>query len=291
MHTNSQPNKSLLRTTPYALRTFYYILLALPFLCPFIWLILGSFWPDFQPLSDVWRDPLSFEPTLENYGIAGEMVPMGRFALNSLRVVIIAVPLSLIIGSLAGFAMTRLEARLQNLMIWSSLGALLAPPTALWLARFPLFKALGWVDTPWPLVSPAFIGGTPFFVLLFFWTFRRLSPAIFEAATLDGASPWQQWWYLALPLSRNTVAGVAILSFVLFWGNFTDPLLYLRSESQMTLPVGLRFLSQLDPVRWPIMMAGAVMLTLPVVAIFLVGQRYFWQEWNAATMRQEEKIE
>jgi multiple sugar transport system permease protein len=69
----------------------------------------------------------------------------------------------------------------------------------------------------------------------------------------------------------------------MFWGNFTDPLLYLRSESQMTLPVGLRMLAQLDPTRWPVLMAGAVLLTLPVVVVFLVGQRFFWHGWQVIT--------
>lgn len=271
-----------LRNAWWVLRSAYYFLLLFPFFCPFLWLLVASFWPDNQPLSAVWQIFQNFQPTLANYHTATTLVPMGRFALNSLRVVLIAVPLTLLVASLAGFALTQLPQQVQRGLVWLLLGALLAPPTALWLARFPIFKALGWVDTPWPLISPAFIGGTPFFVLLFYWSFRRLSPALFEAAILERASPWQLWWHVALPMSSNTVAGVAILSFVLFWGNFTDPLLYLRSESQMTLPVGLRFLAQLDPTRWPVLMAGAVLLTLPVVVVFLVGQRFFWHGWQVA---------
>ena len=198
---------------------------------------------------------------------------MARFGFNSLRVVIIAVPFTLFVASWAGFALIRLPIRVQKVMIWLSLAALLAPPTALWLARFPLFKALGRVDTLFPLIAPALIGGSPFFVLLFYWSFRRLPPDLFEAAILDGASSWQLWWHIALPTSSNTVAGVTILSFVLFWGNFTDPLLYLRSEAQMTWPVGLRLLAQLDATRWPVIMAGAVMLTLPVVLVFWHGSK------------------
>lgn len=274
-------NNQKLRPTSYV-RSASSLLLALPFLCPLLWLVVASLWPDYQPLSVIWQAPERFQPTLANYVTASTLVPMGRFALNSLRVVIIAVPLTLLTASLAGFALTQLPERVQRVMVWLSLAALLAPPTALWLARFPLFKALGWVDTPWPLIAPALIGGTPFSVLLFYWTFRRLPPTLFEAARLEGASPWQLWWHIALPLSANTTAGVAILSFVFFWGNFIDPLLYLRSEAQMTLPVGLRFLAQLDSTRWPVLMAGAVMLTLPVVVIFLVGQRFFWHEWELA---------
>lgn len=260
--------------------------LVIPFVCPLLWLFIASLWPDYQPLSVLWRASESFRPTFSNYASAASLVPMARFAFNSLRVVIIAVPLTLLVASWAGFALIRLPLRVQKVMIWLSLAALLAPPTALWLARFPLFKALGWINTPWPLIAPALIGGSPFFVLLFYWSFRRLPPELFEAAILDGASPWQLWWHIALPSSSNTVAGVTILSFVLFWGNFTDPLLYLRSEAQMTLPVGLRLLAQLDATRWPVIMAGAVMLTFPVVLVFWIGQRFFWHEWNSVKSNQ-----
>jgi multiple sugar transport system permease protein len=282
----SNPLRTLhaaLRNTYYVLRITGYILLIIPCLCPFLLLLLGSLWPDYQPLSAIWQIFQNFQPTLTNYHTAATLVPLAHFAFNSLQVILMAVPLTLLVASLAGFALLHLPHRIQTAIVWFSLGALLAPPTALWLARFPIFKALGWVDTPWPLVSPALIGGTPFFVLLFYWGFRRLSPAFFEAAILEGASPWQVWWHVALPMSSNTVAGVTILSFVMFWGNFTDPLLYLRSESQMTLPVGLRMLAQLDPTRWPVLMAGAVLLTLPVVVVFLVGQRFFWHGWQVIT--------
>lgn len=256
------------------------ICLVIPFVCPLLWLLIASLWPDYQPLSVLWRAPSSFQPTLGNYVSAANVVPMARFAFNSLRVVIIAVPASVLVASWAGFALIRLPTPVQKVMIWVSLAALLAPPTALWLARFPLFKALGWIDTLLPLIAPALIGGSPFFVLLFYWSFRRLPSELFDAALLDGASPWQLWWHIALPTSSNTVAGVTILSFVLFWGNFTDPLLYLRSEAQMTLPVGLRLLAQMDATRWPVIMAGAVMLTLPVMLVFWVGQRFFWHQWE-----------
>ncbi|MBN1888314.1 MAG: carbohydrate ABC transporter permease [Thermoflexales bacterium] len=247
-------------------------LAVLLFLCPPAWLLLASLWPDNQPLSAAWRSLRAFQPTLGNYITAVTMAPMGRFALNSCLVVALAVPLSLLVASWAAFALNQLSHRLRATVLGLSWAALLAPPTVLWLARFPIFKALGWIDSPWPLVAPALIGGSPFFVLLFFWSFRRLSPELFESAILDGANAWQVWWRVALPASRGVTAGVTILNFVLFWGNFADPLLYLRSEAHMTLPVGLRLLAQLDATRWPVIMAGAVMLTLPVLAVFALGE-------------------
>lgn len=253
------------------------LLLALPFLYPLAWLIISALWPDHQPLAMLWLEPASFRPTFGNFATAVDVVPMARFALNSLRVVALAVPLTLLVASLTAFAMTQLPSRAQALLVWLSMAALLAPQKALWLARFPIFKALDMVNTPWPLVAPALLGGSPFYVLLLYWTFRRLPTELYEAARLDGASQWQIWRRVALPLARNALFAVGILHFLHVWGDFADPLLYLRSTAQMTLPVGLRLLAEIDITRWPVVMAGALMLTAPAVIVFLLGQRYVQQ--------------
>ncbi len=257
------------------LQTLLSILAALLFLAPVIWLLVGSFRPANLPISDLARAPLAFRPTLENYAEAVTIVPMGRFAFNSLRVVLIAVPLSLVVASMAGFAMVHLPQRERTAMLWLSLAALMAPATALWLARFPLFKALGWIDTPLPLIAPAFLGGSPLFVMIFYWSFRRLSDDLLNAARIDGANLRQIWWSVFLPSAPAAVVGVTILSTLLFWSNFTDPLLYLRSTQQMTMPIGVRLLAQLDPTRWPTWLAGSVLLTLPVLLFSFAGLRWF----------------
>lgn len=253
------------------------LLLALPFVYPLVWLVIGALWPDHQPLAIIWLDPASFRPSFANFATAMEVVPMARFAFNSLRVVALAVPLTLLIASLTAFAMTQLPARPQMMLVWLSMAALLAPQKALWLARFPIFKTLELVNTPWPLVAPALIGGSPFYVLLLYWTFRRMPAEFYEAARLDGATSWQIWRRIALPSAREALIAVGVLHFLHVWGDFADPLLYLRSTAQMTLPVGLRLLSEIDITRWPVVMAGALILTAPAVLVFLLGQRYVQQ--------------
>jgi multiple sugar transport system permease protein len=120
------------------------------------------------------------------------------------------------------------------------------------------------------------MGSSPFFVLLYFWTFRRLPPQLFEAARLDGAGPLRTWALVAVPLARPTTTSVAVLAFVLYWRDFVAPLLYLRSEGLYTLPVGLRVLQQLGKTDWPLLLAGSVVATAPIVAVFLLAQRAFW---------------
>jgi multiple sugar transport system permease protein len=244
------------------------------FAFPLVWLVIGALWPDHQPLAAIWWMPAQFRPMPVNFVTAWQSVPMARFLTNSLFVVLLAVPLTVLVATAAAFAMTQLPARWQSLLVWLSLAALLAPRQALWLARFPLFKALGWVDSPWPLIAPALIGGSPFFVLLLYSAFRRLPVELFEAAVLDGASTAQLWRLIGVPLVRGAMMAVALLTFLHTWGDFADALLYLRSTAHMTLPVGLRLLTQLDATRWPVMLAGATILTAPSVLVYLWGQRF-----------------
>jgi multiple sugar transport system permease protein len=250
---------------------------ALPFLYPLAWLCISALWPDYQPLAIIWLEPERFRPSFDNFATAVTVAPMGRFAFNSLRIVVLAVPLTLLVASLAGFAMLQLHQRSQSFLVWLSLAALLAPQKALWLSRFAVFKTLGWVNTPWPLVAPALLGGSPFYVLLLYGILRRVPRDLWEAARIDGASLWQLWRHLALPLTREALLAVAVLQFLHVWGDFADPLLYLRSVTQMTLPVGLRLLTELDITRWPVVMAGAMLLTAPAIGVFLLGQRFVQQ--------------
>jgi multiple sugar transport system permease protein len=253
------------------------LLLAIPFLYPLLLLCIGALWPDYQSLTEIWLAPERFRPSFDNFRTVANLVPVARFTLNSLRVVLLAVPLSLLVASLAAFAITHLPARGQTLMVWISLAALVAPPKALWLARFIVFKTLGWVDTPWPLVAPALLGGSPFYVLLLYGFLRSIPRELWEAARIDGAMPGQMWRYIALPLTREALLAVAVLHFLHVWGDFADPLLYLRSTAQMTLPVGLRLLTELTITRWPVVMAGATLLAAPAIGVFLVGQRVVYQ--------------
>lgn len=245
------------------------------FLFPSLWMILGSLWPDYTLSTDLFRFDRDLRLTLANYVTASTLVPLGRFSLNSLVVVLVAVPLSLFVASSAAFAMARHRLFGSDLLVTLSLMALIAPPTALWLARFPLFRAAGLLDSLWALIAPALLGGSPFFVLLFYWSFRRISAELWEAAELDGADPWRLWWFVALPAIRPIFLVAAVLIFALFWGNFTDPLLYLRSRDLLTLPIGVQLLAQLDSTRLPLLLSGATIVTAPILILFLVGTFVF----------------
>lgn len=247
------------------------ILAGLLFSLPVGWLLIGAMLPEHSVIVSLWDSP-DRHFSMQNFRTVTALIPVGQFILNSLRVVAIGVPFSLLSASLAGFAMIRLSKPAAQALVALSILALLSPPTALWLARFPIYKTVGWLDSPLALIAPALLGGSPFFVLIFYRGFSRISLEQIEASQLDGATYWRIWWSIALPACRTTVLVVAVLSFLLFWNNFSDPLLYLRSENQFTLPVGLQLLAQLDSTRWPVLLAGAVLLAVPPLFLLLLLQ-------------------
>lgn len=241
------------------------LFVGLLFLLPVWWLVNAAFYPPATPLPthlQLWPDT----PTPANLGRVFTLVPMGRFTANSLLVAATAVPLTLITGSWAGLAMARLPQKAQRRWVLISLAVLMVPGIALWSTRFLVYEWLGWLDSYWALIAPAWMGTSPFFVLMFYRAFRRLPPAVYDAALLDGAGVWQLWRLVALPLARPTAVAVALLAFIVYWGDFINPLLYLSRERLYTLPVALQLLQAMTPSDYPLLMAGALWsLVIPVL--------------------------
>ncbi|MCL4263288.1 MAG: carbohydrate ABC transporter permease [Anaerolineae bacterium] len=248
--------------------------LAVIFVLPLVWMVAASLYPPGTPLPTSLQ-LLPDEPTLRNYGRVWQLIPIGRFTLNSLLVVALAVPITLVIASWTGLAMALLPRSHQRFWVLISLAVLMAPSIALWSTRFFIYRYLGWYDTVWALIAPAWMATSPFYVLIFYRAFRRIPGAMYDAARMDGAGVLQLWWLVALPAARPTAVGVAVLSFVFYWGDFISPLLYLRSQSRYTLPVALQLLEQLSRSDWALLMAAAVWATLIPVFIFLLVQPYF----------------
>ena len=256
------------------------IAVAAIFVLPLAWVVIASLrQPGLPPPrgTEWWSRP----PAWGNYRRLFELVPLDDYARNSLLVIALAVPLTIVTASWAGLAMAQLSGRLRRGLLILAVLLRLVPVTALWLTRFFLFARLGLLDSVWALIAPALMGSSPFYVLLYYWSYRRVPRAVFESARLDGANPLRVWATIALPLARPTTATVAVLAFVLYWRDFIAPLLYLRSERLYTLPIGLRLLQQLVRTDWPILLAGCVVATLPIVAVFLLAQRAFWPEDRA----------
>jgi multiple sugar transport system permease protein len=256
------------------LRVAATLAIVLLFVLPLWWMIVASLRPvGLPPPKTIEWWPV--DPQWGNYVEIFNQVPMGRYALNSLLVVLVAVPMTLLTASLAGFGLSQLRGPWRSWLLIAAIALLMVPAPAVWLFRYQLLRWLGLLTSLWSLVLPAFAAGSPLLVLLFYWTFQRNPAELYEAARVEGADAWTTWRKIAMPMARPTVAAVVVLSFALYWNDFTNPVLYLYRPSTYTLPVGLQILKQLDATNWSLLMAGAVVVTLPIVLLFLALQPLF----------------
>jgi multiple sugar transport system permease protein len=250
------------------------------FTMPLAIMVLGSLHDPAEP-PPVGSELFAVEGT-QAYDKAFGLVDLGRQLLNSLTVVAFAVPLTVLCASLAGFAMTRLEPGARRLALGFTLVCLTIPLSALWVPRFAIWRTLGVLDTYVPLIAPALVGTSPVLVLLAYWAARRVPRDLVDAARLEGLGPLRTWWQVAVPLMRPTLFAIGALAFVAHWSNFIEPLLYLFDPAKATLPLGLSALRQLGPTDFPVLLAGAVVATLPPVVAFALVQRRFLNDTREA---------
>jgi multiple sugar transport system permease protein len=247
------------------------------FAFPLVWMISFSLRRlDLPPPTqfELFAPPYAFD----NYTRVLTDWPLAQFTWNSTHVVLWAVPLTVLTASWAGFAIAQLPRRAQVGLLMLSVALLLVPAPAVWVPRFLIFTFLNLRDTLVPLIAPALMGTSPFYVIMFYIAFARVPRDVYESAQLDGASVWRTWATIGLPLVQPTTIAVALLSFVFHWSNYVDPFLYLHSETTYTLPVGIQLLSQAIKANWPLLMAAATIMAAPVVVVFVIAQRFFLQE-------------
>lgn len=253
------------------------------FLLPLFWALVASLrQPGLPPLPTIEWWPSA--PHWGNYQEIFRIVPMARYLVNSLIVVVAAVPLTLLTASLAGFGMAQLPDDSRQRLLLGSVALLVIPAAAVWMFRFQVLSWFGLVDNLGALVAPAFAASNPLFVLLYYWAFRHLPAEMFEAARLDGAGALTVWRRIAMPLALPTTVSVTVLTFVMYWSDFVSPVLYLYDTRRYTMPIGLQLLNQLDSTNAPLLMAGAVFMTLPIILLLAFLQRFFLHDLSPASL-------
>ena len=258
----------------------FMLLLAVLFLFPFAWMVSTSFKEPREAL--VWPpqwipDPITFENYARLFvGRTASYLPFSRFVLNSAYIAVLVVVGRVIVCSAAGFAFARLRFPGRDLAFAMLLAALLLPPVIMIIPLYSIYLSLGWIDTHMPLlVSPIF--ASTFGTFLFRQFFKTLPPDLDEAAIIDGASYWQTFWRVAMPLAKPVAAVLAIFTFQESWNNFQTAIIYITTLRKQTLPVGLQAFNQEFNTEYTLLMAGSVLALLPILILFIVFQRYFVQ--------------
>lgn len=256
------------------LRPFGAIVAAALFSVPLLTIVLGALHAPGDPIP---RD-LTFlgpQPSLDALQRAFELVPLGTQLANSATVVVVAVPLSVLVASMAGFGMVLLDERRRRLVLGAALVLLVVPPAAVWVPRFVLLSRVELTDSLVALMLPALMATTPFAVLLCYWSARRIPRELLEASRLAGLGPVATWWRVGVPLTRPTLVAVAAIVFAAHWGNFVDALLYLYDPQNYTLPLGMSQLRLLGPDDTATVLAGALVVALPAALAFAAVQSRF----------------
>ncbi|HEY0739113.1 MAG TPA: carbohydrate ABC transporter permease [Herpetosiphonaceae bacterium] len=243
-------------------------------LLPFIWMLSTSLKtpPQIFTYPPVWLpDPIAWQ----NYRETVSVMPFGRFYLNSLIVASSITVLQLLTSSLAAFAFARLRFRGSNALFLLYLATLMIPFQVTMLPNFILMSWLRWFDTYQALILPPAFSAFSTFLLRQY--FLGLPLDLDEAARIDGASSFRIWWQIVLPLSGPVLAALTIFVFLNNWNDFLWPLVITDSIEMRTLPVGLSILQGQYSVRWNLLMAGSVIAMLPVLIVYILGQKWFIQ--------------
>lgn len=251
-------------------------LIALTALClaPLLWMLSVSF----MPAGGASRFPpplLPSAPTLDNYRALFERIGMGGYFLNSVIVSAATTLLSLIVNAMAGYAFAKLRFAGRERIFKALLAALVIPSQVAMLPLFLMLKQMGLVNSFAGVVVPGL--ASVFGIFLVRQYARSIPDELMEAARIDGAGEWLIFWRIVLPMLKPVLVTLAIFTFMGTWNDFMWPLIVLTDQSNYTLPVALASLSREHIQDVEMMMAGAVLTLLPVLALFLALQRYYIQ--------------
>ncbi len=212
-----------------------------------------------------------------NYIKAFQQVPLFSYFVNSVFVSICTTLGQLLFSSMAAYGFSRFSFPHKNLWFMAFLITMMIPPQVNIVPLFFVMKTFHWVDTYAGLIVPGLFGA--FGVFLLRQWFNGLPKELEEAARIDGCNPWQVFWHVALPLAKPALVALAIFVFIASWNSFMWPLIITQSDTMRTLPVGIASLksSYRDVTDWSVLMAASTISILPILAVFLAGQRQFIQ--------------
>ena len=252
------------------------VLIAVIILLPLAWMVSTSFKPKSQLfLPIIYWIPKRF--TWKNYTdlLNDPAIPIIRWFVNSIGVASVSTVLTLLVDSLAAYAYARMEFAGRNVIFGFMLATLFLPGMMFLIPNFVIIANLGLLNTYAGVILPYLAGVFGVFFLRQF--FESLPRELEEAARIDGANRFQTFYKIALPLAKPALATLGIITFLASWNDFLWPLLVLQDSDLQTLPLGLAMLQGAYTSEYGLMMAGAVIVAIPTLLLFIILQRFVVQ--------------
>ena len=266
------------RRVAFARRWWVYALLTIGLLItvvPFVWMLLGSLKTQSE-LTQVPPTWLPADPTFDNYSRMWNRLEFPRFFLNSAVIAGLITVANLVFTSMVGYALAKLRFAGRDQLFLLVMGTLLVPTSVTMVPLFVLITKLGLLDTYWAVILPS--AAAPVGVFLMRQFMLSIPDDLIEAGRVDGASEWFIFWRIVMPLSVPALAANAIITFLPAWNALLWPLIVLQSQDKYTLPVALAIFAKGQfQADYGLLMAGSVVLVVPVIFLFLLLQKRFTQ--------------
>jgi multiple sugar transport system permease protein len=237
---------------------------------PVIWTVLSSL----KSNETIFAVPMRWLPTSlqwNNYIDAFQVAPFGRYFLNSAIIAASVTATTVFFGAMAGYGFSKFRFPGRDLVFGLILSTFMIPFPVIMIPLFVLVRNFGWVDTYWGLIIPGALTGFAVFMMRQF--IQAIPSELFDAARIDGAGEVRIFLTMVLPLARPALATLGILTFLDSWNNLLWPLIVIQSDEMETIPLGLTKFSTLYSSNYAQMLAMAVIATLPVLVVFIIGRR------------------
>jgi multiple sugar transport system permease protein len=245
------------------------------FVYPFIWLISASLKPGAEVFSsDLIPDPVMWE----NYANLWNTQPIAQWAWNSVLVSILAASTVTVSSALVAFGFAYFRFPYRNVIFGIVLATMLLPGAVTMIPQFLIWDFLGWNNTLVPLWAGNLFA-SPFYIFLLRQFFLTIPRELFDAAKVDGAGNFRMWWSVALPLTVPALIVVFVFELKAAWTDIVRPLIFLRDIDLFTLPRGLKAIIDNPSIggehNYELLAVGGVIVTIPMIIVFFIGQRYF----------------
>lgn len=246
-------------------------ILVIVFLFPLFWATVTALRAPAE-LSDVPMSVLPREIHLENFVNAWNAQPFTKYLINSLIVTTLAVAGMVLSSSVVAYGFARFEFRGKKVLFMLMLSTMMIPWDVLVIPLYMQYNAFGWLDSFKPLIIPAWFGGA-FYIYLMVQFLRGIPRDFEESAVIDGANHWQIFTRIFIPLMKPQMFLSGIMYMIVVWNDYLGPLVYISDSDKFTLPIGLSLFKGAYTVDYTSIMAIAVLMTIPTMIAFFLGQK------------------
>jgi len=251
-------------------------LILISFLVPTLWMVSASL----KASTEIFQHPITWiprDPQWSNYIRVFQVIPLAKFAENTAIVVALSVLGTIISSVMVAYAFARIRWPGRDMFFSLLIATMMLPEVVTLIPRFLIFKQLGWIDTWLPLIVPYWTASTALYVFLIQQFFRGIPMELEEAALIDGAGRVRILTEILLPLCKPVIATVAVFALLQHYNSFLEPLIYVNSMDKWTLALGIRSINDSNAANWELVFAAGTVMVAPIIALFLVAQRYFVQ--------------